>query len=66
MDKKTKRYLQLEDQDTFFGPESVASATECTGLIPDSPGSVAEAESYTEIYDIPTPEDDVNNGLQHE
>lgn len=66
MEKKNKRYLKLQDSDTFFGEESVASATECTGLIPDSPGSEDEVESYTKIYDIPQPKDKVNNGLQHE
>ncbi len=33
----------------------VASATECTGLIPAPPANEAEAESYTELYPIPQP-----------
>lgn len=66
MEKKKKRYLQLEDEDTFFGQRSVVSSTDCTGLIPDSPGSEDEVESYTKIYDIPQPKEKVNNGLQHE
>ena len=38
----------LEELDT------VASATECTGLIPTPPLSESEAEAYTDIYTIPT------------
>ena len=44
----------LEELDT------VASATECTGLIPTPPLS----EAYTDIYTIPKPENSRNNGLQ--
>lgn len=33
----------------------VASATECTGLMPTPPANEAEAESYTELYPIPQP-----------
>jgi hypothetical protein len=61
-----KRKLQLQDEDTFFNSESVASSTECTGLIPTPPVTEDEAESYTKIYDVPHPKDKVNNGLQHE
>lgn len=31
----------------------VASATECTGLIPASPENAAETASYSDIYDVP-------------
>ena len=48
----------LEELDT------VASATECTGLIPTPPLSESEAEAYTDIYTIPKPENSRNNGLQ--
>lgn len=33
----------------------VASATECTGLMPTPPANDAEAESYTELYPVPRP-----------
>lgn len=33
----------------------VASATECTGLMPTPPANQAEAESYTDLYPIPQP-----------
>lgn len=46
------------------GLDTVASVTECTGLIPTPPLSEGEAESYTDIYTIPKPENDQNNGLQ--
>ena len=32
---------------------SVASSTECTGLIPNIADSDAELDSYSDIYDIP-------------
>ncbi|HHV32853.1 hypothetical protein [Caproiciproducens sp. LBM24188] len=64
--KKEKYWPYEHDEDSFFDSESVVSTTECTGLIPDSPGSDNEVESYTDIYDIPQPKDKVNNGLQHE
>ena len=41
--------IQKLDEDEFF----VASATECTGMIPAAPDSAAEVESYGEIYDVP-------------
>ena len=66
MDKKNKRYLKLEDEDYYFDSESVVSSTECTGLMQTPPISVDEAECYTDIYDVPQPKNEVNNGLQHE
>ncbi len=66
MENHRKRYLKLDDKDTFFNSQSVASATDCTGLIPNSPGSVDEVDSYGEIYDVPRPDNKVNNGLQQE
>ena len=33
--------------------DSVASATECTGLMPTPPENEEEAESYNDIYVIP-------------
>ncbi|MBW7573634.1 hypothetical protein [Caproiciproducens faecalis] len=61
-----KRKLKLKDVDSFFTSDEVISATECTGLIQTPPISEEEAESYTQIYHVPKPENDENNGLQHE
>ncbi|TQI65863.1 hypothetical protein [Clostridium sp. KNHs216] len=61
-----KRKLKLNDQDSFFYTDNVISSTECTGLIQTPPVSEGEAEAYTEIYHIPKPENEENNGLQHE
>ncbi len=33
----------------------VASATECTGLVPTSPDSIDSMDSYTDMYDVPLP-----------
>ena len=52
------------DGDAIFDEAfSVASTTECTGLIPSAPASGAEADSYSDIYDVPlakTPADAVH------
>jgi len=47
----------------IYDPDIVVSATDSTGLIPTPPQSVDEAESYTEIYDIPQPQ--VKNEGKH-
>lgn len=38
----------------------VASASECTGLIPMTPESFDSMDSYTDMYDIPLPKNCVN------
>ncbi len=56
---ENKQLLQKDkalDEDLFYDIDLVASATECTGLIPTPPLSEEEAESYTDIYAIPNPE----------
>ncbi len=43
-----------EGSKKLFNDEfTVASATECTGLIPSSPETESQVDSYSEIYDIP-------------
>lgn len=55
------------DEDLFYAyTNDVASATECTGLMPTPPITTGEAESYSDIYPVPEVEDKVNNGLQRE
>ena len=53
-----------DGRDLFDDLFSVASATECTGLIQTPPVSDEEAEAYTEIYAIPQPENRNPDGLQ--
>ena len=53
-------------EDVYFDLDDIASATECTGLIPTPPVSEAEAEAYTELSPIPKPENDQPNQLQSE
>lgn len=48
--KKEKFNLDLLDEEM-----KVASSTECTGLISIPPQNEDEADSYSEIYDIPEP-----------
>jgi hypothetical protein len=40
--------------ETFLGTDAVASGTECTGLIPNTPEDEAQMESYQELYEVPT------------
>lgn len=65
MDKKIKNGYPLYDDDKFYDMGSVASASDCTGLIPSPPVNEEEAESYAELYNIPQPTDEINNGLQN-
>ncbi|WOC32955.1 MULTISPECIES: hypothetical protein [Caproicibacterium] len=46
--------------------DNVVSAQECTGLIMYPPLSESEAESFTDLYSIPKPENKKPNGLQKE
>ena len=46
-------YDAQDDRELFEDTFSVASAGECTGLIPAAPAYSAEVDSYSEIYDIP-------------
>ena len=41
------------EKDLLLDTNSVASANECTGLMPTPPNDVFEAESYTDIYSVP-------------
>lgn len=53
MKPKNSQFLSSEYEDFIDQTETVASATECTGLIPTPPLSEPEAESYLDLYDIP-------------
>ena len=58
-DKKKKKENKYDpdiiiDQDEYLNEtNNVASAAECTGIAPTKVKSKNEAESYTDIYDIP-------------
>lgn len=45
---------------------TVASSTECTGLVPTPPIDMSEVDSYHEIYDIPLSDETVESNLQDE
>lgn len=49
---------QSSDPSLPFGPETIASSMECTGLIPSLPMTEAEADSYKELYDVPCQQQD--------
>ena len=50
---KTKKGKPCEGEKTFYaGPQSAASTTECTGLIPDFEG-YDTMEEYSELIELP-------------
>lgn len=54
MDKKRPApYDEQDDRELFDDIYTVASATECTGLIPAAPINENAVDSYSEIYDVP-------------
>lgn len=55
MEPRDKQLLRPWDDDLFFEIDTVASATECTGLIPALPLTEAQAQAYTDLYSIPRP-----------
>lgn len=55
--KKDKRGFPAYEDD-WWEFDDVVSSTECTGLIPSPPTDAADAESYTDLYDVPQPEED--------
>ena len=61
------RYNPAND-DTLVVEDSnvVVSSTECTGLTPSAVLNRAESESYSNIYPVPLPINQVDNGLQRE
>ena len=61
-----KRINRSYNQEILEEADTVASTTECTGLIPTPPVSEDEAESYTKIYSIPKPDKGKYHGLQQE
>ncbi len=66
--KKKQWEFPLYDEDSvsnILRADVVASATECTGLIPSAPLSEDEMDSYTSLYSVPKIKREVNNGLQH-
>lgn len=47
---------------SFLGEENVASANECTGLMPSLPSTEEEAESYADLYTVPAPPQKKDDG----
>ncbi len=52
-------YDMQDDEELFEEIMSVASATECTGLMPTPPLTKRAVDSYAEIYDVPLAKDDM-------
>ena len=58
--KKSSDYAE----DVLNKIDSVASATECTGLMPTPPENEEEADSYNDIYVIPKTENSKEKELR--
>ena len=63
------RPLKIKKEDSYADDvlnkiDSVASATECTGLMPTPPENEEEAESYNEIYVVPKAENSKEKELR--
>ena len=52
------------DVDKFYDVEAVVSYNDSTGLIPTPPKNESEAESYSDLLNIPQPKGEVDNGFQ--
>ena len=53
-DKRPSKIDEIEFEfDILNKTNSVACATECTGLMPTQPQDINEADSYTDIYVVP-------------
>lgn len=50
--RKTDQYGVPLDDSEFLKHNSVASSSDCTGLMPSNPYTEQEAESYGSIYDV--------------
>ena len=57
MGKKKKDKYNVSFEGCLDSPKSVASSTDCTGLIPTPPITDEEADSYTDLHDVPRPKD---------
>ena len=60
--KSNQGYPAYDDR--FYDIESIVSTNDCTGLVPTPPKSEYEAESYSDLLNIPQPKGEVDNGLQ--
>lgn len=59
--RQSKKGLPYDD-DAFYENLHVSSADDCTGLIPTPPKSAGEAESYTQLMNIPKPRKKTGRG----
>ena len=64
-DKNPYRPYDMQDDEELYDEMmEVASATECTGLLPTPPVSRPETKSYDKIYDIPLAKDESVNEMK--
>lgn len=62
MADKEKEYPPYADENDDW--ETIASSNDCTGLVPTPPMTEGEAESYSDLMNIPQPKGKVDNGMQ--
>lgn len=64
MNEKKKQGYPSYDDDKFYDVEQVVSSNDCTGLIPTPPKNEYEAESFSDLMNVPQPKGEVDNGFQ--
>lgn len=57
MDKKENNKYNVSFEDSLIDQNGVVSSTECTGLVQTPPSTNEESKSYTNLYNIPKPQD---------
>lgn len=62
--KENRRGYPPYDDDKFYDVEQVISAHDYTGSIPTPPKTEYEAESYSDMLNIPEPKGEIDNGFQ--
>ena len=60
--RETPGQRKRGDDVSFLDEETVASANECTGLMPSLPSTEEEAESYADLYTVPAPPQKKDDG----
>lgn len=64
MSDKQKFGYPSYDDDKFYDVEQVVSSNDCTGLVPTPPKSESEAESFSDLMNIPQPKGETDNGFR--
>lgn len=62
--EENKRGYPPYDDDKYYDVEQIISAHDYTGSIPTPPKTEDEAESYSDMLNIPEPKGEIDNRFQ--